>query len=527
MQNTIDKNIELILSKSREVVQLHQSLTNSTLKTSGEFGPEYRWDPPLAEDAIRSFEKKFGLTLPDDYRAFLLNLGDGGMGSGYGVLNLEDTTKDYVVPDLRFSADHFSRPFLFSAAFGRKIKGKKPPEIRGRKTDSDFFEKNSDLFTQGALVISDLGCLSEILLVVSGSEKGNVWEVDFGDYYSIYPFETPDGSRICFLELYLYWLKFEIEDLQRAIQERTESWASLNENTEKITMVTKHITDLILLPPKLPNVREIEFKINQITSLKGLPDELPNLEYLYLSENQLTNLNYFPQFVPKLRSLHLNRNPFSSVNGLPKSMEMLEYLSLDRTKIENLIGIPENLPNLESFRITYTKIKNLEGFPREIGKKCNVEVYGNKLVSLYGVPRQYLINVFVGDIRPKNNFEWTLGEGFDKYRNRPNQCYYSQKGKKLIENCLEIIRQASPPYKLGDPEPPALAAALDAVYAYYEHPIQEIAERFLLNSTSLSSDDYERLLSESDEAILHRLEAKLGSEDLTVQSIRMNQERLH
>jgi len=50
---------------------------------------QYRLNPVLDEQAILTFEKRHNVRLPEDYRAFLLHVGNGGAGPYCGVLPLE------------------------------------------------------------------------------------------------------------------------------------------------------------------------------------------------------------------------------------------------------------------------------------------------------------------------------------------------------------------------------------------------------------------------------------------------------
>ncbi|MCK2238408.1 MULTISPECIES: SMI1/KNR4 family protein [unclassified Crossiella] len=52
---------------------------------------DYALHPVLSEAAVADFEAQHGITLPTDYRDFLLQVGNGGAGPDYGVYPLADT----------------------------------------------------------------------------------------------------------------------------------------------------------------------------------------------------------------------------------------------------------------------------------------------------------------------------------------------------------------------------------------------------------------------------------------------------
>jgi len=58
---------------------------------------EYQLNPPLAESSVVAIERQYGMHLPDDYRAFLTTVGNGGAGPYYGVFRLgeHDHLRDY------------------------------------------------------------------------------------------------------------------------------------------------------------------------------------------------------------------------------------------------------------------------------------------------------------------------------------------------------------------------------------------------------------------------------------------------
>jgi hypothetical protein len=48
----------------------------------------YQLNEPLSETVVAKFEKQHSIVLPDDYRRYLTEMGNGGAGPAYGVFRL-------------------------------------------------------------------------------------------------------------------------------------------------------------------------------------------------------------------------------------------------------------------------------------------------------------------------------------------------------------------------------------------------------------------------------------------------------
>ncbi|MEI5133669.1 SMI1/KNR4 family protein [Streptomyces libani] len=128
----------------------------------------YRLTPPLPEAALRAFEERYAVRLPDSYRAFLARVGGSGAGPQYGLLPLDEplpVESEDAVDDLR---EQDRRPGFLAAPF--PLRG----EWRGSPAER-FDEEAERARVAGSLVIAESGCGEFVRLVVTGPSAGQIW----------------------------------------------------------------------------------------------------------------------------------------------------------------------------------------------------------------------------------------------------------------------------------------------------------------------------------------------------------------
>jgi hypothetical protein len=167
------------------------------------FGAEQhgmRLRPPLAPDNAAAAEARLGVALPEDYRAFVTRVGDGGAGPAYGMFSLDDALRrsgvDRVPELLRLPFRHVERyepeeDEEWNAFWDRVVEG----EVgEAEKREWPLWER------RGALELCDEGCGYLHFLVVTGPARGTMW-IDHRS--SSAGFEP---LRVTFLEWYERWL---------------------------------------------------------------------------------------------------------------------------------------------------------------------------------------------------------------------------------------------------------------------------------------------------------------------------------
>ena len=174
-------------------------------------GSELDLNPPLPIAEVEAFEKRYGIELPEDYRRIITEIGNGGRGPRYELFPLGE----YRSLDQAVFADHLAEPFPHQDAWNL------PSEFWEREPDYDGMTPEAEERAEeewdalliehygapwimaGAMPISDLGCGSFEWLVVTGPQRGYVWEDRRADNLGVAPARDSDGNRVTFADWYM------------------------------------------------------------------------------------------------------------------------------------------------------------------------------------------------------------------------------------------------------------------------------------------------------------------------------------
>jgi uncharacterized protein (TIGR02996 family) len=154
-------------------------------------GHEYLLNPPLAETELIDFELRHGNTLPAEYRAFLLRVGNGRVGPGYGLAVL-DLTADLPRLRMPFGPTPADADSLAAAARAAQETGNwlAIPPFRHAWSQ------------RGYLRLAHNGCSNYTAIVVSGPRRGEMWNENL----RFVPHPERDGRPEGFLAWYEGWL---------------------------------------------------------------------------------------------------------------------------------------------------------------------------------------------------------------------------------------------------------------------------------------------------------------------------------
>ena len=198
-------------------------------KVFGANSHQYKFNQVVDLKDIVLFEKKYHCKLPESYKDFLVNVGNGGVGPSYGVFllgkmddgfNLSAWTDDFVAPH---------KPFPFKEAFNDTSMLEEGMPDEAEFDDIDDYETAYNKWSDekmgqlqieywdlhaldGAIPIVEHGCACRSWLVVAeGIEYGYIWQDDTADEGGVFPFESRNKERYTFDEWYLQWLENSIK----------------------------------------------------------------------------------------------------------------------------------------------------------------------------------------------------------------------------------------------------------------------------------------------------------------------------
>ncbi|MFE6223821.1 SMI1/KNR4 family protein [Microtetraspora glauca] len=124
----------------------------------------YALRPPLPVREIRAFEATHGIRLPEAYRSFVVEVGDGPAGPAHGLMPLTAAR-----PDDDWAVDDEWREDRLPGRLAAPAPTAPVPGPIGGRADG---------LTPGTLMLTELGCGMYARLVLNGPHVGEVWQLD-------------------------------------------------------------------------------------------------------------------------------------------------------------------------------------------------------------------------------------------------------------------------------------------------------------------------------------------------------------
>lgn len=174
--------------------------------THGAKKHKYQFNPTLSEKEIEDFEQQYQVRLPEDYRAFLMRVGNGGAGPQDGLLPLKETV-EFCNPQIpcKWGSWYHSSSSPGFRELEAIIDDKIPQDKLTAEEIQDaeqYNQRNGSIRLYGKRSSDQFFNLyfSEYL-IVNGEAYGKVWRDDIPQS-EIYVF----GGYETFIEDYTDWL---------------------------------------------------------------------------------------------------------------------------------------------------------------------------------------------------------------------------------------------------------------------------------------------------------------------------------
>jgi hypothetical protein len=192
--------------------RVHESLAKLAAANASVFGAEshqFLLNPPLAETEVVAFEHAHSVSLPEDYRHFLTQIGNGGAGPFYGVFPLGKMDHNFGLQRWHESdgmVGILSNPFPLESEWN---------DLSGNPAGEEDFDAMIEQFEKrywdssvvdGAFPICHTGCALRIWLVVTGRQAGNLWYDERAELGGVMPLTMDDGTPLTFGAWYQAWL---------------------------------------------------------------------------------------------------------------------------------------------------------------------------------------------------------------------------------------------------------------------------------------------------------------------------------
>jgi Leucine-rich repeat (LRR) protein len=325
----------------------------------------YRLAPPADEALIAAWEQRRGVTLPEEYRAFITRLGSAGAGPCYGIeARGEREDEEVDVAGLPF-------PVLREEALALTGQLEDDDEERRRNAIRARLDELEEV--PGTLRIVHAGCGGYYRLIITGELRGTIW------------FDEPwqpmrrDGRLLSFLDWYEGWLD---GILSPGYLVDGDDVLDTDGSVEAINFAGRKLE---ALPPRLfarRELRRLDLRGNQLAALPEEIGRLTGLRWLNISKNALATLPESLGELTELEEISCWDNPLAS---LPDGIGRLRRLRRLSISTKTLARLPDSFGGLAELRDLYLGFNALESLPDSFGRLAalrELKLVENKLEAL-------------------------------------------------------------------------------------------------------------------------------------------------
>ncbi|WP_454938401.1 SMI1/KNR4 family protein [Capnocytophaga gingivalis] len=172
------------------------------LEVFGASSHKYHLNPPVSEAEVLAFEEKYGVSLPEDYRAFVQTIGDANAqkldtiaGPYYGLYAFGTQVNDLVYDQ---AETYLKAPCALSPEMTEEewetlsspLLTKEEEETEGEGVTKEDYTQQCGKVFGGLLPLGSQGCAYYHALVLTGPYAGRVVNVNWDLLKPVFAFET-------------------------------------------------------------------------------------------------------------------------------------------------------------------------------------------------------------------------------------------------------------------------------------------------------------------------------------------------
>lgn len=390
-------NINQIPNIQEKINQL--KIKDSDCENFGADMHQYKLNPAIKDSIVETFERVHNISLPESYRLFLTDIGDGGAGPCYGLYSFQKAIELSVDADAGvWLADIFP---LTTHDVDTYLQHCQQCEDEG---EIDLIKKipMPDPLP-GILCLAEYGCNCFYILVVNGEQRDTVWLID-SDHNTITPILDKNNKQRNFIDWYGSWLDHHLNDIP-VQTEWDKNTKTINYDGWQLNKIPKEMLEC-------NNLRSLIFSRNE---LKKYPEEigcLKELRTLDLSMNPLKSLSPSIAQLTKLRRLLIN---YSDITTLPDELAALqsleEFSSYYNYKMKKLPDVINKLSKLKKLKLSnayeLTEIPDISNLQElqilDLSSSSKIQSLPENICALGNLQRLYIGGTAIRKLPDKFN----------------------------------------------------------------------------------------------------------------------------
>lgn len=348
--------------------QLEQArIADKDLKQFGANTHEYHWNPPASLEEVEQFEQKIGVSLPEEYRNFLLQAGNGGAGPFYGLFSLEEI-EYWLTWD---------------------IEPDKLPILCPEQVNKDLYIETEN-WMRGCIPIESQGDTYFTYLLVTGPNHGRIVYVEYEGSWVFFPKEP---NFLCWYQRWLRevcnhynisWFATNIDGDEQELQEyykqakTEEEKRSIIHSFDKFPVFSQNATDflktVISERMDMQNAKEFLLVIYRISS---------DFFYCFLEKrwqagyyNTVVSEVWYAQWYIRQEREHIIQKWYAAIfEKLPQISEDAQVLAVNILQQSKAVKLEQVRWVLDKVKKIGNKINLLHHFSHFVDAEENLDIW--------------------------------------------------------------------------------------------------------------------------------------------------------